>query len=120
VLPAGTLAIRLGVPDGGAGSPRRILRYAVLGDGNDPGLGLAPSGSGRADPCVPRFLRELFSTMGQTTGIVTSVTNGMIEILGGATGVVLASAFFAAWRVARFKLAVCNVAERAAGRWRRR
>jgi hypothetical protein len=58
--------------------------------------------------------------MGQTAGIVTSVTNGVIEILGVATGVVLAAAFFAAWHVARFESAIYNVAERVAARWRRR
>ncbi len=58
--------------------------------------------------------------MGQTTGIVTSATNSVIEILGEATGIVLAAAFFAAWHVARFELAVFNVVERVAARWRRR
>jgi hypothetical protein len=58
--------------------------------------------------------------MGQTTGIVTTVINGVIEILAEATGVVLAAAFFAAWHVARFESAVYNITERLAARWRRR
>ena len=57
--------------------------------------------------------------MGMTTGIATSATDGVIEILGTAIGVVLAGGFYTVWRMHQFMSAVCHVTERVAARWRR-
>jgi hypothetical protein len=52
--------------------------------------------------------------MGVTSGIVNSLIDGVIAVLGYATGVAVVGVFFAACRAGRVASAVFHVAERVA------
>jgi hypothetical protein len=58
--------------------------------------------------------------MGVTSGIVNSVIDGEIAVLGYATGVAVVGVFFAACRAGRVASAAFHVAERFAAHWNRR
>jgi hypothetical protein len=55
--------------------------------------------------------------MGVTSGIVNSLIDGVIAVLGYATGVAVVGVFFAASRAGRVASAVFHVAERVATHW---